>query len=100
VSAHAYDLVTVAAVSTMAAQPSSRRAAGLADVTEADWSEVRRRVAAIVDEDDPRTRMLAVGALDFWIESSVPALARYLVEIRKLPGLDELTEGRNAVGTD
>jgi hypothetical protein len=100
VAAHTYDLVTVAAVSTMAAQPSSRRPAGLADVTEAEWSEVRRRVAGIVQEEDPRARMLAVGELDFWIESSVPALAGYLVEIRKMPGLDELTEGRNAVGTD
>ncbi|MGE5210860.1 MAG: hypothetical protein ACM3MM_06325 [Acidobacteriota bacterium] len=100
IAAHTYDLVTVAVVTAMATDASMRGPAGLADVSEADWVEARRRITSIGAETDPRARSLAVGALDFWIETSVPALARHLVEIRKLPGMDELTEGRNAVGAD
>jgi hypothetical protein len=99
-AAHAYDLVTVAAVSTMAADPAGREVAGLADVPDADWTEIERHLDAIRTADGPHDRMLAVGALDHFVETTVPSLARHLVEIRKLPGLDELTEARDAVGTD
>jgi hypothetical protein len=100
IAAHADDLITVAAVAAMAGDPSRRAPAGLADVPEADWTEARRRIASIGKETDPHARSLAVGALDHWIETRVPALARHLLEIRTLPGMDELTEGRNAVGAD
>ena len=100
IPAHTYDLITVAAVAAVASDPSSRRSAGLGDVTSAQWSEVRRRGREIDRHDDPRERGLAVGDLDHWIETSVPVLAAYLLDIRSLPGMHELTEARDAVGAD
>jgi len=95
-----YDLITVAAVAVAASDPSMRREAGLDDVTAAQWTEVRRRAAVIERLDDPHERALEVGSLDHWIETSVPALTTYLLELRKSPGMTELKEGRNAVGAD
>ncbi len=100
IPAHTYDLITVAAVSVAADDPSMRSNAGLDDVTDAQWAEARRQLDAIEQLDDPRERMLAVGGLDHWITTTVPALSTYLLELRKMPGMDELKEGRNAVGTD
>jgi hypothetical protein len=100
IPAHTYDLITVAAVAVLASDPAARRSAGVAAVTRAQWSELARRVERIDRQDDPRERMSAVGDLDHWIETSVPALATYLLEIRSMPGMHELTEGRNAVATD
>jgi hypothetical protein len=100
IPAHTYDLITVAAVAVVASDPSARRAAGLGGITSAQWSHVRTRLRTIEHHDDPRKRMTAVGDLDHWIETSVPALAAYLLDIRSMPGMHELTEGRNAVGTD
>jgi hypothetical protein len=100
IPAHTYDLITVAAVAVAASDPSMRHAAGLDDVTAAHWDEAQRHVDAIEQLDDPHARMVAVGDLDHWISTSVPALAGYLLELRKLPGLSELKEGRTAVGTD
>ncbi len=100
IPAYTYDLITVAAVATLASDPAARRTAGLGAVTSAQWSEAGRRVHDIDQHDDPRKRMLAVGALDHWIETSVPALATHLLAIRSMPGMHELTEARNAVGTD
>jgi len=77
-----------------------RRAAGLDDVTTPQWTEARRHVDLIEQLDDPHERMLAIGDLDHWIETSVPALASHLLELRKMPGMGELKEGRTAVGTD
>jgi hypothetical protein len=90
----------VAAIAVVASDPSARRAAGLGGVSAAQWSEVRRRLRAIEQHDVPRERMAAVGELDYWMETSVPALAAYLLHIRSMPGMHELTEGRNAVGAD
>lgn len=100
IPAHTYDLITVAAVAALASDPAARRRAGLGAVTPAQWSEVRRRVNDIDQRGDPRDHMLAVGDLDHWIDTSVPVLASYLLDIRSLPGVHELTEARNAVGTD
>jgi hypothetical protein len=100
IPAQAYDLITVAAVAVAASDPSIRRAADLDAVTDAEWEEARRHVERIEQLDDPRERSLAVGDLDHWIEASVPALATYLLEIRKMPGMNELREGRNAVRAD
>ena len=77
-----------------------RRKAGLDDVTAAQWTEVRRRAAVIERLDDPHERAREVGSLDHWIETSVPALTTYLLELRKSPGMAELKEGRNAIGAD
>ncbi len=95
-----YDMITVAAVSAAASDPSMRSGAGLAEVTAAQWVETKRQVAAIERLDDPHERSLAVGDLDHWIETSVPALATYLLALRTTPGMAELKEGRNAVGRD
>ncbi len=100
IPAHTYDLITVAAVTVVASDPAVRRVAGLGGVTPAEWSQVRRRLHAIEQHDVPGERMSAVGDLDHWIETGVPALAAYLLEIRSMPGMHELTEGRNAVRTD
>jgi hypothetical protein len=100
IPAHTHDLITVAAIAVVASDPSARRAAGLGGVSAAQWSEVRRRLRAIEQHDVPRERMAAVGELDYWMETSVPALAAYLLHIRSMPGMHELTEGRNAVGAD
>lgn len=100
IPAHTYDLITVAAMTVAASDPSMRHDAGLDDVTAAQWADAQRRIDVIALLDDPHTRMLAVGDLDHWITSSVPALAAYLLEIRKTPGISELKEGRNAVGAD
>ena len=100
VPAQTYDLITVAAVTVAASDPSIRHDAGLDDVTGAQWSQVQQQVEAIGQLDDPHARMLAVGDLDRWIDTSVPALAAYLVELRKMPGMGELREGRNAVRAD
>ncbi len=100
IPAHTYGLITVAAVSVAASDPSMRHGAGLDDVTASQWAEAQRQIDVIEQLDDPRARMLAVGDLDHWIDSSVPALATYLLEIRKTPGMSELKEGRNAVGVD
>jgi hypothetical protein len=100
IPAHTHDLITVAAVAVVASDPSARRAAGLGGVTSAQWSQVRQRLGTIEQHHDPRERMTAVGDLDHWIETSVPALAAYLLDIRSMPGMHELTEGRNAVGAD
>ncbi len=100
IPAQTYDLITVAAVAVAAADPSMHRNARLHDVTSAQWTEARRQVALIARLDDPHDRALAVGDLDFWIETSVPGLAFYLLELRKTPGMAELKEGRNAVGAD
>jgi hypothetical protein len=100
IPAQTYDLVTLAAVAVAASDPTMRRDADLGDVTAAQWVEARRRVAIIEQLDELHDRSLAVGDLDHWIETSVPALATYLLELRKTPGMAELKEGRNAVGTD
>jgi hypothetical protein len=100
IPAHTHDLITVAAVAVVASDPSARRAAGLGGVTSAQWSQVRERLHTIEQHVDLRERMTAVGDLDHWIETSAPALAAYLLDIRSMPGMHELTEGRNAVGTD
>lgn len=100
IPAQTYDLITVAAVAVAATDPSIRHDAGLDDVTSAQWTEVQRRLAVIERLDDPHERMLAVGDLDHWIETTAPALATYLLELRKTPGIAELKEGRTAVGTD
>jgi len=100
IPAQTYDLITVAAVAVAATDPSMRREAGLDDVTAAQWTEVRRRAAVIERLDDPHERALEIGSLDHWIETSVPALTTYLLELRKSPGMAELKEGRNAVGAD
>lgn len=100
IPAHTHDLVTVAAVAVVASDPSVRPAAGLEGVTPAQWSQARERLRSIQQHDDPRERMTAVGDLDHWIETSVPALAAYLLDIRSMPGMHELTEGRNAVAAD
>jgi hypothetical protein len=100
IPAHTHDLITVAALAVVATDPSARRAAGLGAVTAAQWSHARRRLRTIEQTVDPRERMTAVGDLDHWIETSVPALAAYLLSIRSMPGMHELTEGRNAVGAD
>ncbi len=100
IPAQTYDLITLAAVAVAASDPSMRHDAGLDGVTSAMWAEAKRHVAAIEQLDDPHERMLAVGDLDYWIETSVPALAGYLLELRKTPGMAELKEGRNAVGPD
>jgi hypothetical protein len=100
IAAHTYDLITVAAVAALVSDPSARQRAGLGRVNPAHWSELARRIEQIDRHTDPHERMSAVGALDHWIETSVPALAAHLVAIRSLPGMHELTEGRNAVATD
>ena len=100
IPAQTYDLITVAAVAVAAKDPSMRRKAGLDDVTAAQWTEVRRRADVIERLDDPHERALEVGSLDHWIETSVPALTTYLLELRKSPGMAELKEGRNAVGAE
>jgi hypothetical protein len=100
IPAHTHDLITVAAIAVVASDPSARRAAGLGGVTAAQWSEVRRRLRVIEQHDVPGERMSAVGEFDHWVETSVPALAAYLLAIRSMPGMHELTEGRNAVGAD
>jgi hypothetical protein len=100
IPAQTYDLITVAAVAAAASNPSMRREARLGDVTASHWAEARRRVRAIERLDDAHERALAVGDLDYWIETSVPALATYLMELRQTPGMAELKEGRNAVGAD
>ncbi len=100
IPAQTYDLITLAAVAVAASDPSVRRNASLDDVTAAQWTEAKRQVATIEQLDDPHERMLAVGDLDYWIETSVPALATYLLELRKTPGMAELKEGRTAVGVD
>jgi hypothetical protein len=100
IPAETYDLITVAAVASAASDPSIRGDAGLDEVTTAQWVEVKRQVANIDRLDDPHERALAVGDLDHWIETSVPALATYLLDLRTTPGMAELKEGRNAVGID
>ncbi len=95
-----YDLITVAAVAVAASDPSIRDDAGLDEVPTAQWAEAKRQVATIEQLDEPHERALAVGDLDHWIETSVPSLATYLLELRTTPGMAELKEGRNAVGTD
>lgn len=100
IPAQAYDLITVAAVSVPASNPSMRHDAGLDDVTATEWAEVTRHVDVIEQLDDPHSRMLAVGDLDHWIDTSVPALAAYLLELRKMPGVSELKERRAAAGAD
>ena len=100
IPAHTYDLITVAAVAAAASDPSRREAADLGAVTPAQWADARRQIDIIEQIDDPHERMLAIGALDYWIETSVPALATYLLQLRTIPGMAELKEGRNAVGSD
>ena len=100
IPAQTYDLITIAAVGVAASDPSMRHLAGLGDVTAPQWDEATRRINAIAQLDDPHERMLAVGDLDHWIGTSVPALSTYLLELRKMPGMSELKEGRNAVGAD
>jgi hypothetical protein len=100
IPAQTYDLITVAAVAVVASDPSARRAAGLGSVTAVQWSGTQQRLRTIEHSVEPRARMAAVGDLDHWIETSVPALAVYLLDIRSMPGMHELTEGRNAVDAD
>jgi hypothetical protein len=100
IAAQTYDLITVAAVAVAASDPAMRHDAGLDDVTAAQWAETNRRVDAIEQLDDPHERTLTIGALDHWIDTSVPALAGYLLGLRTMPGMSELKEARTAVGTD
>jgi hypothetical protein len=100
IAARTYDLITVAAIAVAASDPSMRHDAGLDDVTAEQWAETKRRVDVIEQLDDPHERMVTIGDLDHWIDTSVPALAGYLLQLRTLPGMSELREGRTAVGTD
>ncbi len=100
IPAQTYDLITVAAVAVAVSDPSMRPGAGLDDVTTTQWTEASGRLDDIAQLDDPHERMLAVGELDHWIDTTVPALATYLLELRKMPGMNELKEGRNAVAAD
>ncbi len=95
-----YDLITVAALQVVAGDRVTRARAGLDEVSRSAWTELNRRLANIEDEDDTAERTRRVLRLDHWIESSVPLLAGYLGRIRSVPGMDELTEERNAVRTD
>ena len=95
-----YDLITVAALQVVAGDRVTRARAGLDEVSRSAWTELNRRLASIEDEDDTAERTRRVLRLDHWIESSVPLLAGYLGRIRSVPGMDELTEERNAVRTD
>ena len=95
-----YDLITVAALQVVAGDPVQRRRAGLEGVPRSAWTELDRRLAIIETEGDPAERTRRVLRLDHWIETSVPMLAGYLGRLRSVPGMDELTEERNAVRTD
>ena len=95
-----YDLITIAALRVVAGDRGQRRRAGLDGVPRSTWTELDRRLAAVEAEDDTAARTRKVLRLDHWIETSVPLLAGYLGRIRSVPGMDELTEERNAVRTD
>jgi hypothetical protein len=95
-----YDLITVAALGVVVSDRAQRQRAGLSAVDERDWDQVARRLNEIESEGDPDERTRRILRLDHWIEDNVPALAGYLVRIRSAPGMDELTEGRTAVGED
>lgn len=95
-----YDLITVGVLTVVATDPGERRRAGLRGVPRRDWTELGRRIDEIDTADDPDERTRRILRLDHWIEADVPLLAGYLGRVRSSPGMDELTEGRTAVGTD
>jgi len=95
-----YDLLVLGAVSLVTRDPTVRRHAGLGVIPTSTWREVRRRVGTIEAEPDPDERARGVTRLERWIAAEVPLLDRYVGEMRSAPGMDELTEARNAVGAD
>jgi hypothetical protein len=95
-----YDLVTVVALEVVTTDHSERSRAGLDSIDDNHWDEVAHRLAEIDNEDDPDEHTRKILRLDHWIEAEVPLLAANLVRIRSAPGMDELTEGRTAVGED
>jgi hypothetical protein len=100
IPATTYDLITVACVRLVAADPSLRPPLGLGAITDAEWGRVEELLAAIADTDDPHERARRVIRLNRYAEDRLPALAGYLADIRSTPGMDELTEGRSVVPAD
>ncbi|MGB0112561.1 MAG: hypothetical protein WBP59_05030 [Ilumatobacteraceae bacterium] len=91
-----YDLVTIAAITAAIDAPSS----GPGAVPISELIEVRRRVTAFHAEGDPTERADLAQQLRVWVELNAPAVAGVLHAVQAAPGMDELTEDRDAVGTD
>ncbi len=88
-----YDVITVAAITTVATDRRARRSAGLDSVSPTQWGDVARLLDGINRAVDPHDRTDRVQRLDDWVDSEVPALSAYLYELRKTPGLHALREG-------
>ena len=91
-----FDLITVAAITTVAASPGIRHAAGLGSVTQPQWNEVARRLDEIDRASGTRDRTDEAQRLYDWIDDEVPALSAYLFELHKAPGLHDLRESDDA----
>ncbi|MBG7603134.1 MAG: hypothetical protein IZT58_00700 [Actinobacteria bacterium] len=95
-----YDLITVAAVALVTEKPSLRASLRLGKIDDDSWDEVDEQLTAIEKSANPRERQRNISILNRYIEDELPALGGYMREVRNIEGLDELTEGRNAVGED
>lgn len=100
IPAATYDIITVAGLSLVVRDRSTRHPLGLGTVAAHHWKEIADRLVQIERTDDPDERTRQVIRLDRWVEDNSPDVARYLAAVRSTPGLDELTEARNPVAPD
>ncbi len=95
-----FDLITVAAITAMQRDPTTRHVAGLDSVTQSQWDEVDRRLDELDRANGPRSRTDAAQRLYEWIDDEVPALSTYLFELHKAPGLHDLRESDDDADPD
>ena len=100
IPAATYDIITITSLALVVRDHSTRRPLGLGAVSAGQWTAVAERLGEIERTDDHDERRRQVIRLDRWVEDSSPDLARYLADVRARPGVDELTEARNAVAPD
>lgn len=100
IPAATYDLVTLATVTLVASDRTVRASLGVASIDDDEWAAIDDLLDDVSRANGSDERIRSILRLDHHIETSVPALGALLRDVRSTPGLQELSEARNAVGPD